>query len=833
MLAAPAAAATAEYDFDIAEQDLAAVIRTIGRQGRIDILFQPESVARRRSSPVRGRLEPVAALRSVLRAQRDLEVIRLADGTLLIRARRTASPPPAPRETPAARPPTTAYHDPPEQEVVVTATRRQTLLKDYPGSLTVLRGKDVAKRGRTSLAEAAELVPGLNLTETGSGQRRITMRGLHSAGENSVLLYFDETPISGPSSATSDVSQMSPDIRLFDVDRIEVLRGPQGTLFGSGALGGAVRILLNKPDMQAFGAEAAVGASLTDHGRPGSLRRATLNVPLLPGVLSLRATGYDERRGGYVDNVALGLYDVDRARTSGGRVMLRLEPASGYDLTATLLGQRQRIGDASAWYPALGSYRTDNLERLPFPNDLLLYSLVGHARTGTTELTAAASHYRWAVTRSIDSTRPALNVIDNGTYCPLYAGVAQCNAAQLAAYRAYLGSVLPLVGSQPMRVDATTAELRIASAPGEPLTFTGGVFLERRADASRSGTYQADPVTGAILRSQLTYLRTISVETRQAAVFADAGWRPADVLTVTMGARRYSYRKAAASQVLQTSYVNGAVAGAATAHRTASSGWTGRVNLAFQPLASLLVYGQMATGFRPGGVNSVPNLPESLVAFAADSATTYEAGFRAGSADGRLGVSGSAYLTDWHDMQASARLPSFTFVSNSGAARIAGFDLEAEATPLPGLRLRGAFNLLEARLTRNQANAVVAAPGMKGDRIPFEANVKAVLSGELSRPLGTGLTSVMSADLAYVGASYSDYRPTSPYYERMGDFADLTLRWGLETPRWALRLTLANAFDAAGRQRVESTVKSEQLTNSLTPRTLSIDFSWNFALREK
>lgn len=831
LLAAPAAAAMAAFEFNIPEQDLASAIRAIGRQGRVDILFQADSVAGRRSLPVRGRMEAIDALRSALGRQADLEALILADGTLLVRMRRARAGS-APSAT-IPRGPLPAEEEPiANREIVVTASRRPGLLQAYPGSLTVVPGKDVEKRGRTSLQEAAALVPGLNLTETGPGQRRITMRGLHSAGENSVLLYLDETPVSGPTSATSDVSQMSPDIRLFDVERIEVLRGPQGTLFGSGALGGAVRILFNRPDMERMTAEGAVGASVTERGQPGTIARATVNMPIVPGLLSMRATGYDERRGGYVDNVALGLKDIDDSRTTGGRAMLRLEAGPGYDLTATLLAQQQRVSDASAWYPALGTYRSDNPERLPFPNHLLLYNLTGHARLGAAEVTAAASHYRWSLTRFIDSTRPALNAITNGTYCPLFAGVTRCTAEQLAAYRAQLQDSLPLVGSQPMRVEASTGELRVASTPGEPLTLTGGIFFERRSDTSRSGTYLADPVTGELrVPEQRNFLRTVSVRTRQAAIFGDIGWRVASPLTITVGARRYSYSKTATAQVIQTSYINGAVAGPPTRQETGSEGWTGRVNLAYEPAPSLLVYTQAATGFRPGGVNSVPNLPDALVAFKADSAITYETGFRGSWLAGRLSLSGSAYWTNWRDMQASARIPSFMFVSNSGAARIVGMDMDAEAEVTDDLGIRLALNVLEARLTRNQANAVVAAPGMKGDRIPFEPSVKAVVSAEYRRPFAGGLTSVASADLSYVGASYSDYRPNSPYYERMGDYADLTLRWALESPRWALRMTLANALDGAGKQRVESTVNSEQLTNSQVPRTLSVEFAWKFLPR--
>lgn len=830
--AMPAAAAPG-HAFNVPEQDLGAALRMLGRQAGVDILFQPQTVARRRSVAVRGAMPPLNALRLLLRGNPDLEAVMLDEGTWVVRrarivARHVDHPAsitggadvPAPRED--------------RQDIVVTASRRATLLGGYPGSIAVIRGASLEEGRRSSLADAAGLIPGLNLSETGSGQRRITMRGMHSAGENSVLLYLDDTPISGPSSATSDVSQMSPDLRLYDLDRIEVLRGPQGTLFGSGALGGAVRLITNQPDMTTFSAEATVGGSATQGGGPGFVSRAVFNVPIARDVLALRALVYDEHRGGYVDNTALGIDNVDHGRTTGGRVMLRLEPAPDVDVTLTGLYQRQRIADLDGWFPVLGRGKTDMAERLPFPNDLSLATLTGHARIDGVQFTLSAAHYRWSVTRYIDSTRPALKVIESGTYCPLFVGAASCDDDQLAAYRNYVGGLVPLVGIQPMEVEANTGEIRLATPSGEPLSVTAGLFYEQRADHSRSSTYRVDAATGTVLVPLVsTFQRSIAVETRQLAMFADVGWRFADGLVLAAGARRYYYRKGSTAQVLQTSYVNGAVAGPAETRAAESSGWTGRANLSYQPNPGLLLYAQVATGFRPGGVNSVPNLPSSLVAYRSDSARSYEVGWRGDWFDGRLVASGSGYWIDWRNMQTASRIPSFLFVSNSGAARVVGMDLDLAARPVARLEVQLGVNLLDSRLTRDQSNSVVVAPGLKGDRVPFEPNLKLAGTIEYSLPLRGGTGVKLGAELGYTGVSYSDFRPTSAYYERMGGFADIALHAEYGTPRWRTRLILSNLLDTAGAQRVESSVGSERLTISQRPRTVSLEFSWKFSAPQK
>ena len=507
--------------------------------------------------------------------------------------------------------------------------------------------------------------------------------------------------------------------------------------------------------------------------------------------------------------------------------MARLEPSPDLDLTATFLTQEQKVSDASATNPSLGLYRTDTRERLPFPNDFKLFAMTGHSLVGSTRVTANFSRYRWDLTRTIDSTQSALRAMENASYCPLYAGVSACSASQVADYRSYIASLLPLVGSQPMRVDATIGEIRVATPAEAPLSLVAGFFFETRSDTSHSGTYGADPATGEIrVPFVRNYLRTVSVDTRQLAAFADATLKLGAGWSFSAGTRRYSYDKKATAEVWQTSYINGAVAGPPQTTKVGSDGWTGRANLAWQMAPETLLYAQVATGFRPGGVNSIPNLPETLVAFASDSATSREIGFRHTGTGFRLG--GSAYWTTWKNMQTSARLPSFLFVSNSGAARILGIDLEAEVVPFEGLHLRSALNLLDARLTKDQVNPVVVAPGRAGDHIPFEPGLKAVASADYTYGLSSRTSLTVGADLSYVGRHYSDYRPDSPYYEAMGGYADIAIRLELSRGPATARLILANALGAKGRQRVESTSYVEQGTNLIAPRRLSAEIGWRF-----
>ncbi|MPT49272.1 MAG: TonB-dependent receptor [Sphingobium sp.] len=820
------------YPYDIPAQDLPLALQEISRQAKVSIIFQPQTVAGRKSLSVRGAMQPKAATETAIRRYHDLEVIALNQNTLLVRRRKKGSSEEiaswTTNQATSALPPPRVTEPPPD--VIVTASRRPAFISSYPGSLLVVRGAMVEQQGRTSLSSVSGLIPGLNLSETGAGQWRITMRGMHSAGENSVLLYFDETPVSGPSSVTSDVSQMSPNISLYDMDRIEVLRGPQGTLFGSGALGGAVRLVPNKADSEAIAVQATAGMTEMAKGGFGHSVTGMFNLPVITGKVGLRTLIYDERNSGYVDNVTLGIKNINQSRTTGMRLQIRTEPVDGFDFTLSTLYQKQEIADPSTQYKELGTFKTSISERLPFPNKLLLLNMTSHARAGIAEITATASYYKWDVTRTIAATAPAIRAMESGTYCPLFIGSSSCTSEQMTQYQSYIRQTLPLVGYQPMQVEAKIGELRIATIPGLPFMLTAGAFIEKRTDNSTNGTYRVNAQTGQIQTPfQAEYKRSVDINTRQFAIFADVAWKIAPPFTLTMGMRGYYYRKSLFAQILQTSYTNGAIAGPPVAYISEAGGNTGRINLSYTSSPDFLLYAQMATGFRPGGVNSVPNLPENLKVFKSDSATSYELGFHKRWTEPGIFSSFSFYWTDWRNMQATSRIPSFLFVSNSGSARVIGADIDLRASLGQATNVRINANILRAQLTKDQTTSVVVAPGLKGDNIPFEPQIK--LAAQLERKFYLSKQAYASIDteFSYIGHSFSEFRSDSAYYEKMGGYTDITLRGSLNLPGWTIKASISNLFNSVGKRRMESNFDQADIMITTQPRTFGLELTRKFS----
>src|SRR5579863_674902 len=196
------------------------------------------------------------------------------------------------------------------QEIVVSATKRDTLILETPISMTVI-GSDVLETANVdAAADFVRMVPGLTAIDSGPGQKRYALRGLQSAGGPEVALYYDDIPISGLPGSTLDTGADQPDLKLWDVDRIEILRGPQGTLYGNGSMGGAIRILSKRPDLSEFSAAAESYRALTQDGNPSWGVSGMVNAPVIEDRLAVRATFYDRHNGGWLDqtyrsNIAL------------------------------------------------------------------------------------------------------------------------------------------------------------------------------------------------------------------------------------------------------------------------------------------------------------------------------------------------------------------------------------------------------------------------------------------------------------------------------------------------------------------------------------------------
>ncbi|WP_286773606.1 TonB-dependent receptor, partial [Sphingomonas sp. 66-10] len=268
-------------------------------------------------------------------------------------------------------------------------------------------------------------------------------------------------------------------------------------------------------------------------------------------------------------------------------------------------------------------------------------------------------------------------------------------------------------------------------------------------------------------------------------------------------------------------------------YKSNNNGWLYKANVSWKPLQNLLLYGQVATGYRPGGVNQVLGLAQAL-AYAPDKTTTYEGGLKTTLADGAFTFNLSGYITDWKDMQVSINSGSFLYLGNAGAARIRGIEAETVISPIAGLTFNINFVLTDAKLTQDQVPDNVtpsATTARAGDKIPFIAPQTVGVAGQYDWAIGESgkLRALLRGDLSYVGKSYADFRPNAIGYRQVGDYTLANLRAGIHTERYGVYVFVNNLFDTIARVAAGNTLGgTTETVTTVPPRTIGINLTGSF-----
>jgi outer membrane receptor protein involved in Fe transport len=722
------------------------------------------------------------------------------------------------------------------EEVVVTALKRSTTVQTTPISISAVTEKSLQALGASGIQDYFRTVPNLQVEGNSPTSRRLTLRGVRSAGEATVGLYYDETPLTGPAGTTADASSTSADVNLFDAERIEVLRGPQGTLYGSGSMGGTLRVILNKPDSSRYAGAVEVGGTAQKDGGQGYSVKGMVNVPLVEDKLAARLVLYKAEQGGYIDDILLKKNNINSQHSSGGRLMLGFTPTENLTLTAEGLFQKTTLDGQNSWYPALGTkdYSTNARTIAPTEDNLRLYNVTGKWDLGFATVTATSSYYKWTLLRNSDYSPTLSANRANATSCRNYiaGGPAAtgstnpaCTTTQMASYTAYADSRTPGALYQPMGLTSWNHELRMnGSLFEDKVDWTAGVYLEKRDDYIESKVAKADAATGVINPNDLTAWRHVGTDTKQTAFFGEVAYKPIEKLTLTAGVRRFKYDKTVSGQVLISNFITQSYVGPAASVDASADGWVSKVNVSYQVTSDIMVYGLAAKGFRPGGANNVPGLASALLAYAPDSLWNYEAGVKSQWFDRRLTLNAAAYQIDWSNMQISATSANgaFSYLTNAGTANIKGFEVEAVARPVRGLTLQATAAWVDAKLTQDQANSTIlitGSTGLTGDKFPNVADFSGSASAEYTWPLKGDLNGLIRADYAYVGESASQFRPTYVYYEKQGDYGYANLRGGVEGSDWGAYLFLNNINNEVGLMSVTSALNNAKQVVSINPRT--------------
>jgi outer membrane receptor protein involved in Fe transport len=819
------ASAVAATRFDIPAQALSQALNQLALQSNREILFSPSLTAGRRSPSLRGAFTAEEALARLLSGSGL--TVRLEGRSFLVQQAPPLPPPPRPTSLPE----TPSAQDTALDSVVVTALKRDSQMQKTPLSMTVLTGEKLSRLGMVDLEQAAPLLPGLKLVSTSFG-RRLVLRGVYGAGEATTGLYYDDTPMTGPVGTTADPGVMTPELALVDVDRIELLRGPQGTLYGSGAMGGALRVLFRRPDLNQTGGFVSVNATSLNHGGQAGGVTAAFNPVIAPGVLAARLTVYDLKTPGSIDNVRLGLSDVDSSEVKGARLGLQWRPDDRLSLLVSATTQTTHRDDISAWHDTAGPWRTRHAARAPFDGQIDLASTNLHWRGDAVDVTATASWYRWRLTRRSDYSGVLLGERDSASGCMRYYALGgACDASQQQGYASYVDSLYPAILNQPAKLTSSIQEIRASSVRESPVSWTVGVYNEVRNDHIDSQVPHVDPLTGAVQEPVvLIGRRSIDNHLSQSAVFGEISYDPAPATRLTLGARRFDYVKRDRGEVQIPNVVSGTWADYTIDARTPEKGWSLKALASQQITADVLGYVQVSQGFRPGGVNVVPGLADSLAPYRSDRLTNYEAGLKSQSADRRFTANMAVYQIDWRDMQYSAQTQNraFSFLTNIGASRIRGVETEFTARRLWGWDAAASATFTDARLTADQITNTAIGLGLKGDRLPIVPRFSTAGSLERQWTLTEALEGRFRIDAAYTGTSRSAFNAGNADYLKAGGYATFGVSFGVQHADWRADLAVDNLLDRAGRASAQRNTSGPIDYYGIPPRTVRLTLERGF-----
>ena len=718
------------------------------------------------------------------------------------------------------------------EEVIVTALKRGTKLQETPISISAISGQTLQNSGVRDMTNLSATVPSLNIADGGPSARRVSIRGIASTGEPTVGTYYDETPVTGMIGANNDAAGTTPELRLFDVERVEVLRGPQGTLYGSGSMGGTLRIIYNKPS---FRPEASVETSLsnTDGGGWNYDGSAMVNMPINDKV-AVRATGFYRSFDGFVDNVRLGVDNINDEKTYGGRLLLRVVPTERLTIDAAAYINRSR-SENPTYFSDLGAYKTDLRSRTPTRDNTNLYSLTGTYNFDNAALTGSVSYMDRSVSTFTDVS-DFIRAYRQPIYCQyLGNGGAPCNPTQLAGFYNLVDgqSTSGLFPHQDL--GAYTGELRLSSTGDKALSWTIGGFWSERTTDLNNPQVNVDPTTGEVITPwQISTQRFVRDRLTQKAMFGELGWNITDKLNLTVGLRYFDYDKSVRGQTTMGSVLVGSVTGPVTASSFSEDGFVKKFNLSYKATPDVMFYAEAAQGFRPGGVNQALGLPQQFANYSSDSLWNYEAGVKTSLFDRRMTFDIDAFQIDWSNLQVAARTTNnaFGFIGNAGSARVRGVEMETAIRPITGLTLNGSASYMDAELSEDQIATGLIAAGKKGDRMTGIPHWSGGLSAQYDHPVGEGLNLMTRLDTRYMGGSYSGFDPAAPTTRHQPSYALTNARIGIEgqDKGWGAYLYATNLLNVNAEVLVYNSPLTAARTNvvSAAPRTIGVNLRKSF-----
>ena len=681
------------------------------------------------------------------------------------------------------------------EDVIVTATRRPERLQRVPISITSVGERELKQRGTDDLAGIAQLAPGLNLNNQGVAQENPTLRGVSTgastnqgAQQATVGLYLDDIP-----AQSAAVQGGAVDIPLFDIQRVEVLRGPQGTLFGSGSLSGGIRILTNKPDLENYGATIDLTGSGTEDGGANDALNLEGNFPIVPDKLAVRVVGYDRFASGYIDNIATRQRDVNDLRNYGGRVLVDAQPTQALNVLLTFIHEND-YGSSDG----RSIYGTSNPDIDPVRDEEQLSEAGQFAQYVGYNLAAS---YDLGSVQLFDSTTYAVREsggsLDFSGFQNLVLGLFHAPAGDFDR---------PDAGNDFSQSDTFTQEVRLASEGDGPLKYTLGAFYQHITGTAGQTIFSplVEDYLGSLLGGPKPAYGNLgdlqaSAQQSEEALFGE-GTYTAGKFDFTLGLRASRTEVSFVTKTTGLTFTD-SLSSVPVVTPGSQKGYpiTPRFAVDYRATNDLTIYAQISRGFRTGGPNLTygfsPGIPAS---YTSDTLWNYELGEKALLLDGRLRINSDVYFIDWSNIQIPTQSPAGNlFIQNAGNAHSFGLETEIAASPTRWLDVGTSVSLNRAEIATNDP-ALVRATGalgvFTGDRLPAApeftiTDYAQVNFSALAHP------AYVRVDENYVGEESTDFANEGA---KFGNYSLVNLRAGMHFGSAEIVAFVNNAFDNNG-----------------------------------
>ena len=727
------------------------------------------------------------------------------------------------------------------EEIVVTATKRATVLQDTAYSVQALGADALRELVADDFIDFFSQITSLSQFGEGPGNRRYSIRNVQSIGEPQVGLYYDEIPIAGLPGDNLDSGFAQMDLKLWDVERVEVLKGPQGTLYGQGSMGGTLRVISKRPVTDRWQAAVETTISDTRYGGISFGINGMVNIPLIKDILAVRAAVYQRDESGYVDDIEstllgvtqLPVEDANDEDTTGGRVSVLFTPTEDFSVTGIYYFQRMDTGGLFENFPefATGDAPVSKIfTEQKFNDDVDMFNVIAdYNGLDWVSATWTGSYIEREIERFDDTTR-------------LIFGFFGCNEFDFFV-SCFGPPIVPAVSMADESVKSWSTEFRLTSEHEGPFHWTAGFFYQKKRTHRNGQVGLVDGVTGEAtfddnrVMQRRIFSRQNWGHAEQLAFFGELGYQIMDRLVATVGLRWFDTQRDEDQNLVQPFFGN--ITGYLPTQDFSEDKLIKKFHLAYDVNDDFLVYFQAAEGFRLGGPNQPGGFQASAPPFDSDALWNYEIGWKSAWAEDKFILNGAVYYIDWSEIQIQLTdiTGAFDYIGNSGDAEIIGFELENTIRPVTGLELNSGLTYSRARLNGEQeapTGGILPVDLQDGDRLQNVPDWQFHVSATYRFPVFGNYEGMFRAGWNYVSSSNTQLTDIlldgsrNPSFHRNGSHNLANIRAGISGGNWDAAIFVNNLFDNDDTMAARLVDNEPLRTVIPRPRTIGVQLSYRF-----